>query len=81
MAALPALANNADVVVAVPPQVVWGTGGQQQATAGNCISCCVYQNRNYSEGAVIKTEGVLLQCTADPKRLSTNNLVWRIIKQ
>ena len=45
-----------------------------------CTQCCVYQDKNYSEGAVIKAEGILLQCQRDDKTLSTNPLVWRRVK-
>ncbi|MBW2855095.1 YnjH family protein, partial [Escherichia coli] len=31
-------------------------------------------------GAVIKAEGILLQCQQDDKNLSTNPLVWRRVK-
>lgn len=33
-----------------------------------------------SFGAVIKAEGILLQCQRDDKTLSTNPLVWRRVK-
>lgn len=65
-----------DVEVNVPPDV-FSTGGQR---AQPCNQCCVYQDQNYSEGAVIKTEGVLLQCQRDEKTLSTHPLVWRRVK-
>ncbi|AUQ25447.1 hypothetical protein DZS_18730 [Dickeya ananatis] len=77
--------TNTDVVVPVPPQVVWGNGGNaggnvQRETQVNCMSCCIYQNRSYSEGSVVRAEGVLLQCQRDKGNLGTNNLVWRILK-
>ncbi|OSN06861.1 hypothetical protein AU512_10945 [Lonsdalea iberica] len=74
--------TNTDIVVPVPPQVIWGNGNHsgQQNNAQQCIRCCTYQNTQYSEGAVIKMEGVLLQCSEDKQRLSTNNLVWRMVK-
>ncbi|CTV89372.1 DUF1496 domain-containing protein [Escherichia coli] len=56
-----ALANphyRPDVEVNVPPEV-FSSGGQ---SAQLCTQCCVYQDQNYSEGAVIKAEGILLQC-------------------
>ncbi len=61
-----------DVEVNVPPEV-FSSGGQ---SAQPCTQCCVYQDQNYSEGAVIKAEGILLQCQRDDKTLSTNPLVW-----
>ncbi|MCV9877344.1 YnjH family protein [Brenneria izbisi] len=85
VSALPSmvLANRGETDIVVPvPAEVWGSGsasrGQQQNT---CIRCCVYENRNYSEGAVLKTEGVLLQCVRDKQTLGTNNLIWQLIKQ
>ena len=74
-----ALANphyRPDVEVNVPPEV-FSSGGQ---SAQPCTQCCVYQDQNYSEGAVIKAEGILLQCQRDDKTLSTNPLVWRRVK-
>ncbi len=62
--------------VNVPPEV-FSSGGQ---SAQPCTQCCVYQDQNYSEGAVIKAEGILLQCQRDDKTLSTNPLVWRRVK-
>jgi hypothetical protein len=64
------------VEVNVPPEV-FNSGGQR---AQPCSQCCVYQDQNYSEGAVIKAEGVMLQCQRDEKTLSTNPLVWRRVK-
>lgn len=76
---LSALANQnirPDVQVNVPPEV-FSSGGQR---AQPCNHCCIYQDQNYSEGAVIKADGVLLQCQRDEKTLSTNPLVWRRVK-
>ena len=65
-----------DLQVNVPPEV-FSSGGQR---AQPCNQCCIYQDQNYSEGAVIKAEGILLQCQRDDKTLSTNPLVWRRVK-
>lgn len=65
-----------DIQVNVPPEV-FSTRGQSSQP---CIQCCVYQDQNYSEGAVIKVEGVVLQCQRDEKTISTNPLVWRRVK-
>jgi Protein of unknown function (DUF1496) len=65
-----------DVVVDMPAEV-WTQGQNRQA---NCVRCCTYENRSYTEGAVVKAEDVLLQCTRDEKSLGTNNLIWKIIK-
>ncbi|MFD1803398.1 DUF1496 domain-containing protein [Mixta tenebrionis] len=71
-------AGNSDVVVELPPEV-W-TQGQNGAQASPCLRCCTYENRSYSEGAIVKAEGILLQCVRDEKSLGTNNLIWRIVK-
>lgn len=79
MVSFTALANQhyrPDVEVNVPPEVFSSSGQRAQP----CNQCCVYQDQNYSEGAVIKAEGVLLQCQRDEKTLSTNPLVWRRVK-
>ncbi|MEO3988948.1 DUF1496 domain-containing protein [Pseudocitrobacter cyperus] len=64
------------VEVNVPPEV-FSTQGQQTQ---RCTQCCVYQNENYSEGAVINTDGGLLQCLRDEKTIGTNPLIWRRVK-
>ena len=67
-----ALANphyRPDVEVNVPPEV-FSSGGQ---SAQPCTQCCVYQDQNYSEGAVIKAEGILLQCQRDDKTLGNDS--------
>ena len=65
------------VEVNVPPEV-FSSGGQNTQP---CNQCCIYQDQNYSEGAVIKADGVLLQCQRDEKTISTNPLVWRRVKE
>ena len=67
-----------DLQVNVPPEV-FKTQGQQQPAP--CNQCCIYQDQNYSEGAVVKADGVLLQCQRDERAISTNPLVWRRVKQ
>lgn len=66
-----------DVEVNVPPEVFSSSGQRSQP----CNLCCIYQDQNYSEGAVIKAEGVLLQCQRDERTLSTNPLVWRRVRE
>lgn len=66
-----------DVQVNVPPEVFSSSGQRAQP----CSQCCIYQDQNYSEGAVIKADGVLLQCQRDEKTISTNPLVWRRVKE
>ncbi|WP_312946803.1 DUF1496 domain-containing protein [Superficieibacter sp.] len=65
-----------DVDVNVPPEV-FSSGGQR---AQPCQQCCVYEDRNYSEGAVVNADGILLQCQRDEKTISTHPLVWRRVK-
>lgn len=69
--------GNADVVVDMPPEV-WTQGSRDSAPA--CQRCCTFENRSYTEGAVLKSEGMLLQCVRDERSLGTNNLIWRIVK-
>lgn len=68
--------GNTDVVVDLPPEA-WTQGQNRQP---NCLKCCIFDNRNYTEGAVVKSEGVLLQCARDEQSIGTNNLIWKIIK-
>lgn len=70
--------NNADVVVDMPPEV-WAQGQNNNQPA--CNTCCTFEDRQYTEGAVVKSEGVLLQCARDEKSLGTNNRIWKIVKQ
>ncbi|WP_299996357.1 DUF1496 domain-containing protein [uncultured Cedecea sp.] len=74
---LAAANNNADIGIIVPPDVLTQRGAGQPAP---CLQCCVYANQSYSEGAMIKTEGILLQCTRDKQVLSTNPLIWQRVK-
>jgi len=66
-----------DVEVNVPPEVFSSSGQRAQP----CNQCCIYQDQNYSEGAVVKADGVLLQCQRDERTISTNPLVWRRVKE
>ncbi|NLS43405.1 DUF1496 domain-containing protein [BEV proteobacterium] len=74
--------GNTDIVVGVPPSVSWGdnNGSTRRESQNNCMRCCVFENRNYIEGAVVRTEGVLLQCVRDRQTLGTNNLIWQVLK-
>nr|WP_072009409.1 YnjH family protein [Buttiauxella noackiae] len=79
MVTLPVMAQRLDpqVDISVPPEV-FSSQGQRAAP---CNQCCIYQDQNYSEGAVVKADGgVLLQCQRDEKTLSTNPLVWRRVR-
>lgn len=66
------------VEVNVPPEVFSNNNSRQRVQ--QCTQCCIYENQNYSEGAVVKVEGVLLQCQRDERAISTNPLVWRRVK-
>lgn len=66
-----------DVDVNIPPEVFSSSGQRAQP----CNQCCIYQDQNYSEGAVVKADGVLLQCQRDERTISTNPLVWRRVKE
>ncbi|MEQ9919906.1 DUF1496 domain-containing protein [Pectobacterium brasiliense] len=83
MLVLPTLAQanraGTDIVVPVPPEV-WGAGTTVREQNNTCQQCCVYENRYYSEGAVVKVEGVVLQCVRDKQTLGTNNLIWQLVK-
>ncbi|QTF08312.1 YnjH family protein [Brenneria izadpanahii] len=78
-AAVLASRGGTDVVVPVPPEV-WGAGTAREPN-NNCMRCCVYENRNYSEGAVLKLDGVILQCVRDKQTVGTNDLIWQPLKQ
>jgi hypothetical protein len=65
------------VDVNIPPEI-FSSSGQRPPP---CNQCCIYQDQNYSEGSVVKAEGVLLQCQRDPQAISTNPLVWRRVRE
>ena len=67
------------VEVNVPPEVFSNNNSSQRVQ--QCTQCCIYENQNYSEGAVVKADGILLQCQRDERAISTNPLVWRRVKQ
>lgn len=68
---------NADAVVDLPPEV-WTQG--QNNNQPPCQRCCTHENRSYTEGSVVKMEGVLLQCARDERSWGTNNLTWQRVK-
>lgn len=75
---LAAAANNtSDIGIIVPPEVFTQQGAGKPAP---CLQCCIYDNKSYTEGAIIKTEGILLQCTRDKQVLSTNPLIWQRVQ-
>jgi len=74
-----ASANNAtDLGIVIPPEVFNQRGVIQQPEP--CLQCCIYDNKNYTEGAIIKTEGILLQCSRDNRVIGTNPLIWQRIQ-
>ncbi len=74
--------GDVDVVLPVSPEI-WGTAkkGVNPPPAQPCNRCCVYQNQNYSEGAVLKVEGEVLQCVREPNTIGTNPLIWVRLKK
>ncbi|MCW6638538.1 YnjH family protein [Yersinia ruckeri] len=68
--------GNIDVVVPLPPEV-WNNAGTRGTNNNNCSRCCIYQNQNYSEGAIVRVEGEILQCVRDPNVVGTNPLIWK----
>ncbi|OWF75930.1 hypothetical protein B4903_18625 [Yersinia frederiksenii] len=68
--------NNVDVVVPLPPEV-WNNAANRNSNNNPCTRCCVYQNQNYSEGAVLRVEGEVLQCVRDSSVIRTNPLIWK----
>ncbi|QCR37842.1 DUF1496 domain-containing protein [Nissabacter sp. SGAir0207] len=65
--------GNVDAVVSLD-----GWGGASNSPP--CTRCCVYQDERYSEGALLKVEGELLQCARDPQVVGTNDLIWQRVK-
>ncbi|MFU9136091.1 DUF1496 domain-containing protein [Erwinia tasmaniensis] len=74
----PAGRNNTGVVVEMPPEA-WTQG--QNSNQPPCLRCCTWENRSYTEGSVVKMEGVLLQCRRDERSVGTNNLTWQTLHQ
>lgn len=68
--------NNVDVVVPLPPEV-WNNSSNRNSNNNPCTRCCIYQNQNYSEGAVLRIEGEVLQCVRDSSVVGTNPLIWK----
>lgn len=75
------LANrgNVDVVVPVSPEI-WGTA-RTTTTPPPCNRCCIYQNQNYSEGALLKVGDEMMQCARDPNVTGINPLIWIRLKR
>lgn len=61
-----AVANRQDLdaVLPISPEI-WGKNAHTQAAVQPCNRCCIYQDKNYSEGAVLKIDGEMLQCARD----------------
>ncbi|CAI1017663.1 Protein of uncharacterised function (DUF1496) [Serratia entomophila] len=74
--------GSVDVVLPVSPEI-WGTAknAAAQPAAQPCSRCCIYQNQNYSEGAVLKIEGEVLQCVRDHNLVGANPLIWVRLKK
>jgi hypothetical protein len=67
--------GNVDAMVSLDG---WSGAGSDQAPP--CRRCCIYQNENYSEGALLKVDGGTMQCTRDPQVVGTNDLIWLRVK-
>ncbi|MCG8707688.1 DUF1496 domain-containing protein [Brenneria sp. 4F2] len=77
-----ALANRSGTEIVVPvPADVWNAGTSARERSNHCLHCCVYDNRSYSEGAVLKVDSVILQCVRDKQTVGTNDLIWQPLKQ
>jgi hypothetical protein len=64
------------VQVVLPPQAFTQTHRQEP-----CRQCCVYNDKTYSEGAVITVKSIVLQCVRDKGVLSTSpQLSWQQLK-
>lgn len=73
--------NSADVVVPLPPQIWENSGTNNQNSAPACHRCCIYNDKNYSEGAVVTSDSVVLQCVRDPQVVGINDLKWQQLKK
>ncbi|MCS3408485.1 YnjH family protein [Serratia sp. AKBS12] len=71
--------GDVDVQLPVSPEI-WGTAKSAPAPQP-CAQCCVYQDQNYSQGALLKVEGELLQCTRDPTVVGSASPVWVRLKK
>ncbi|CAK9885148.1 MAG: hypothetical protein XXXJIFNMEKO3_01540 [Candidatus Erwinia impunctatus] len=67
-----------DIVVALPEDTLSRRGNDTNSAP--CLRCCTYENRNYTEGAMVTMAGHLLQCQRDERSLGTNNLIWREVR-
>ena len=77
-----AVANRQDVDVVLPISPdIWGKNAHTQAVVQPCNRCCIYQDQNYSEGAVLKIDGEMLQCARDHNVVSTHPLIWVRLKK
>ena len=70
--------NETDLGIVIPPEVFSSRGEIPQPVS--CWQCCIYNNQSYTEGAIIKTEGILLQCARDNRVIGTNPLIWQRIQ-
>ncbi|MDU6412656.1 MAG: DUF1496 domain-containing protein [Yersiniaceae bacterium] len=71
----PQTGNNVDAMVSLD-----GWSGAGSSRTPPCSRCCIYQNENYSEGALLKVDGGTMQCTRDPQVVGTNDLIWLRVK-
>lgn len=81
MANRPGVRNGADIVVPLPPQVWENSANANQNSAPTCHNCCIYNNKSYTEGAVVTADSIVLQCVRDPQVVGTNELKWERMKK
>lgn len=73
--------NGADIVVPLPPQIWENSANANQNSAPTCHNCCIYNNKSYTEGAVVTADSIVLQCVRDPQVVGTNELKWERMKK
>lgn len=81
MANRPGVGNGTDIVVPLPPQVWENSANANQNSAPTCHNCCIYNNKSYTEGAVVTADSIVLQCVRDPQVVGTNDLKWERMKK
>lgn len=81
MANRPGIGNGADIVVPLPPQVWENSANANQNSSSTCHNCCIYNNKSYTEGAVVTADSIVLQCVRDPQVVGTNDLKWERMKK
>ncbi|NIH15604.1 DUF1496 domain-containing protein [Serratia symbiotica] len=76
-----AVANRQDVDVVLPISPDICSKNAHKTAVQPCNRCCIYQEQNYSEVAVLKIDGEMLQCARDHNVVSTHPLIWVHLKR